>query len=363
VASSVAEEGLDIPSVDLVVFYEPVPSEIRLIQRRGRTGRLAAGRAVILMAKNTRDEAYYWTSISKEKKMHNILHKMKRLNATEKACKGESAEERQDGTLQEEGGRQQENDEDGGIAGSEGAESKGIAFARAGTEKQTTLHSFAAESQGKIVVYVDTRERDSGVSKMLQELGCEVVEKQLEVGDYVPGKEIAIERKSVSDFLSSIVDGRLGKQLINMAESYEKPLVIVEGSREKLFETNIHRNAVIGMLTSIALNYRVPVLFTDGARETAQYIYVIAKREQEGKGSDVRLRIGRKGLTLGEQQRFVVESLPLVGPKMARSLLKKFGSVKGIVNAQSKELQEVDNMGQKKAKLVRQVLLSEYKEE
>jgi len=51
VASSVAEEGLDIPSVDLVVFYEPVPSEIRLIQRRGRTGRLAAGKAVILMAK------------------------------------------------------------------------------------------------------------------------------------------------------------------------------------------------------------------------------------------------------------------------------------------------------------------------
>ena len=179
----------------------------------------------------------------------------------------------------------------------------------------------------------------------------------------MPGKEIAIERKSVSDFVSSIVDGRLGKQLISMAESYEKPLVIVEGDKEKLFETNLHRNAIIGMLTSIALNYQVPMLFTDSARETAQYIFVIAKREQEGKGSDVRLRIGRKGLTLEEQQRFVVESLPMVGPKMARALLKKFGSVKGIVNAQSKELQEVDNMGQKKAKLVRQVLLTEYKEE
>ncbi|MCK4884230.1 MAG: DEAD/DEAH box helicase, partial [Candidatus Diapherotrites archaeon] len=97
--------------------------------------------------------------------------------------------------------------------------------------------------------------------------------------------------------------------------------------------------------------------------ETAQYIWVIAKREQEGKGSDVRLRIGRKGLTLEEQQRFVIESLPLIGPKMARSLLKKFGSIKGIVNAQSKELQKVENMGQKKAKLVRQVLLSKYEEE
>lgn len=319
VASSVAEEGLDIPSVDLVVFYEPVPSEIRFIQRRGRTGRLAAGRAVILMARNTRDEAYYWTSINKEKKMHKILHKMK----------GNAKEE---------------------------------SFREKMPEKQTTLNSFAGAEEDKIVVFVDIREKESGVASLLQELGCSVVERQLETGDYIPGKEIVIERKSVSDFLSSIVDGRLSKQLINMAESYERPLVIVEGDREKLFESNIHRNAIIGMLTSIALNYRIPILFTDSQRETAQYIYVIAKREQLGKGSDVRLRIGKRGLTLSEQQRFVVESLPLVGPKMAKSLLKKFGSVKGIVNAMSKELQEVDNMGQKKAKLVRQVLLSEYEE-
>ncbi len=320
VASSVAEEGLDIPSVDLVVFYEPVPSEIRFIQRRGRTGRLASGRAVILMAKGTRDEAYYWTSVNKEKKMHKILHKMKRAGKDEK----DSAK-----------------------------------------EKQTTLHSFkeTGAENDEIVVYVDSRERESGVAGMLKEHGCTVVERQLETGDYIPGKEIVIERKAVSDFLLSIVDGRLSKQLINMAESYERPLVIVEGNKDKLFERNIHPNAIIGMLTSIALNYRVPILFTDSARETAKYIYVIAKREQASKGTDVRLRIGRKGLKLGEQQRFVVESLPLVGPKMAKSLLKKFGSVKGIVNAQSKELQEVENMGQKKAKLVRQVLLSKFEEE
>jgi len=202
------------------------------------------------------------------------------------------------------------------------------------------------------------------VASLLKEMGCSVVEKQLGTGDYIPGKEIAVERKSVSDFVSSIIDGRLSKQLINMTESYEKPLVIVEGNKDELFESrNIHRNAIIGMLTSIALTYRVPMLFTDSAKETADYIYVIAKREQLGKSSDVRLRIGRKGLTVGEQQRFLVESLPLVGPKMALALLKKFGSVKGIVNAKSKELQEVENMGQKKAKMIREVLLKEYREE
>jgi Fanconi anemia group M protein len=336
VASSVAEEGLDIPSVDLVVFYEPVPSEIRFIQRRGRTGRLAAGKAIILMARGTRDETYYWTSVRKEKKMHHILHKMKRHSQN---IIGDSQDIIEPDTSTQEP--------------SESKPSK---------EKQTTLHSFDSGGEDKIVVYVDAREKESGVARMLEELGCSVVEKQLEVADYIPGKEIAVERKAVSDFVSSIVDGRLNKQLINMAECYERPLVIVEGDKEKMFESNVHRNAIIGMLTSIALNYRVPVLFTDSARETAQYIYLVAKREQLGKGTDVRLRIGRKGLTLGEQQRFVVESLPLIGPKMARSLLEKFGSVKGIVNAQSKQLQEVENMGQKKAKLVRQVLLSEYGE-
>ncbi|MEE9151740.1 MAG: helicase-related protein [Thermoplasmata archaeon] len=74
VATSVAEEGLDIPQTDLVVFYEPVPSEIRTIQRRGRTGRKRAGKVVILIAKQTRDEAYYWSSISKEKRMKRELH-------------------------------------------------------------------------------------------------------------------------------------------------------------------------------------------------------------------------------------------------------------------------------------------------
>ncbi|MEE9593903.1 MAG: DEAD/DEAH box helicase [Candidatus Hydrothermarchaeales archaeon] len=77
VATSVAEEGLDIPKVDLVVFYEPVPSEIRSIQRRGRTGRARAGKVVILMTKGTRDEGVYWSSYHKERRMRRILQELK----------------------------------------------------------------------------------------------------------------------------------------------------------------------------------------------------------------------------------------------------------------------------------------------
>ena len=81
VASSIGEEGLDIPSVDVVLFYEPVPSEIRSIQRRGRAARLKEGEVIILMTKGTRDEAYYYSAKSKESKMRSLVSKMS-LNKT-----------------------------------------------------------------------------------------------------------------------------------------------------------------------------------------------------------------------------------------------------------------------------------------
>ena len=78
VATSVGEEGLDVASTDLVVFYEPVPSEIRSIQRKGRTGRRSAGKVVIFMTKGTRDQAYYYSSARKEKAMKSRLLTLKK---------------------------------------------------------------------------------------------------------------------------------------------------------------------------------------------------------------------------------------------------------------------------------------------
>ena len=77
VSTSVAEEGLDVPEVDLVLFYEPVPTAIRSIQRKGRTGRQAEGRVVVLLAEDTRDEAYFWKARNDEKRMKNELQLLK----------------------------------------------------------------------------------------------------------------------------------------------------------------------------------------------------------------------------------------------------------------------------------------------
>jgi len=72
-ATSIGEEGLDIPEVNTVIFYEPVPSAIRAIQRAGRTARLMKGKLIILITKGTRDETSYYVSRAREKKMHKAI--------------------------------------------------------------------------------------------------------------------------------------------------------------------------------------------------------------------------------------------------------------------------------------------------
>ena len=80
IATSVGEEGLDVPATDMVIFYEAVPSEIRSIQRKGRTGRSGAGKIVVLVTKGTWDEVYRHVSAAKEKQMHKSLKTHGRRN-------------------------------------------------------------------------------------------------------------------------------------------------------------------------------------------------------------------------------------------------------------------------------------------
>jgi len=88
-ATSIGEEGLDIPEVNAVIFYEPVPSAIRAIQRAGRTARLMKGKLLILITKGTRDETFYYVSRAKEKKMHKAIDNIKNTLETKNNLKEE----------------------------------------------------------------------------------------------------------------------------------------------------------------------------------------------------------------------------------------------------------------------------------
>jgi Fanconi anemia group M protein len=81
VATSVGEEGLDIAECNLVIFYDNVPSAIRFVQRKGRTGRRMPGKVIVLVAKDTIDEAYHWISRKKVRQVRSIASIVNRIIA------------------------------------------------------------------------------------------------------------------------------------------------------------------------------------------------------------------------------------------------------------------------------------------
>ncbi len=316
VATSVAEEGLDIPKVDLVVFYEPIPSEIRAIQRRGRTGRGRAGRVIVLIAEKTRDEAFYWSSRRREKKMREVLARLKRRFAE-------------------------------------------VAPAvQAATRKSSTLDDFFESS---ITIVVDTRELSSSVVRELLSLGVISKPKRLEVGDYVLSSRVCVERKTTEDFLQSIIDGRLFEQAVMLKRSYARPVMLIEG--DSLYtRRNISPQAIRGALAAIAIDLGIPIFFTESEAESAALIAAIARREQQEGGRYVEIRSEKRAATLKEQQEFIVAGLPNINTTLAKRLLKEFGSVEKIFTASKEELERVHGIGEKIAEEIRRVITSPYEE-
>jgi len=307
ISTNVGEEGLDIPEVDLVIFYEPIPSGIRYIQRKGRTGRQSKGKIIILIAKNTKDEAYQWTAFNKEKKMHSILKKI--------------------------------ND-------------------KIILEKQPTLNSF--KNTDKLKIIVDHRER--GIVNELKELDIDVETKDLKAGDFVLSDKVGVELKTKEDFITSIIDGRLLNQLKLLRENFEIPLLIIQGEEDIYSLRNVYPNAIRGMIATITVSYNVPIIYSQNVKDTAAILKIIAKREQDPDLKSIYLRNERKPLTLKEQQGYIIQSLPGVGPNLSKLLLENFKSVKNIFNADIEKLKEVNKIGKKKADNIRKVIDQEYSE-
>jgi Fanconi anemia group M protein len=212
----------------------------------------------------------------------------------------------------------------------------------------------------KAIIICDERER-GGIVGMLKENDVEVQVKTLEVADFILSERCAAERKTRSDFESSIIDGRLFAQARAMAENFERPVIVVEGEAD--FESRISREALLGAYSSLITDFGIPLFFTRSTNATAELLCALAKHEQIAKKTPMRVFARRKALTLASQQRAIIESLPNVGPTMAKKLLEYFYSVENVITAPEKELQEVDKMGEKKAKEIRKLVSGRYKKE
>ncbi len=218
-------------------------------------------------------------------------------------------------------------------------------------------------------ILVDHRERASGIIKELGKMGFDVETKQLYAADFIvetkdkDGKihTLGIEKKTQVDFLNSIMDKRLMQQLIKLRENFSIPLLVIEGDQNIYTLRNFHPNAIRGMLASIAIDFQVPVIYTKNMRDTASLLKVIAKRLEKPR-THFSLMAKKKAPTLKEQQEYLIETLPGVGPKLAKDLLKKFKSVNKIMNAKEKDLIKIDKMGEKKAEKIIDAIHHEYEE-
>lgn len=316
-STSVAEEGIDIPAVDLVILYEPVPSEVRMIQRRGRTGRKRSGRVKVLITNGTRDEGYYWASVNKERRMkHQLIDSdvLEELNSN--------------------------------------------AIERMENEKRVKVLDPTPKKEELPIVFADTREGNSKVIRHLSEMEIDVKVQAMAVGDYQVSDEVVIERKTAKDFVDSIVDKRLFKQARSLMEEFKRPLIILEG--DDLYNGMINPNAIRGSIASIALDFGISIIPTRNAQDTAAMIKRIVIREQSGEKTPIQIRTDKKPVNLWEQQLFIIESLPNIGPVNAKNLLEHFGTVANIINASESQLQEVEGIGKKTAANIRKVVDSKY---
>nr|MDO8080715.1 DEAD/DEAH box helicase [Candidatus Freyarchaeota archaeon] len=316
VATSVAEEGLDISECDLVIFYDTVPSAIRNIQRRGRTGRKRPGRVALIITKGTRDEAYYWSAKKKEREMKSTIKVI-----AKKQLEPVKEEDKQ----------------------------------------QIKLENYLQEEEKEIVVYVDNREIGSDVVRGLKKLNIRIVPKQLQVADYLVSESVAIERKTAEDFLQSIVDKRLFPQVKEITSKYEKPILIIEG-QDLYGRRAIHPEAIRGALISIVVDFRLPLIWTLNPQETARIIHTIARREQTERETRIYVAEKTPG-SLKDLQERVLTGLPGIDQILAKRMLNTFNTLEAIFTKSEEELSEVKGLGKKKAEKIKKVITSKYRDD
>jgi len=401
VSTSVAEEGLDVPEVDLVLFYEPVPTAIRSIQRKGRTGRQAEGRVVVLLAEDTRDEAYFWISRRREQQMEDELRELKGLtdeieeelddsqqqlgdfesgsgggssSAGESAADGGESDV-QPGLADFTGADANSDETDGDDAAATGDEGDSTAASgdgdaedgdaeadAAASDEDATVATAEPDDDGTIEIVADQRELDANIARELSKReDVQTRLETLEVGDYVLSDRVAVERKAVDDFLDTLTGGdrSLFEQVGDMSRHYSRPVVVLEG--EGLYEKrDVHPNAIRGALSSLVVDFGVSVLRTEDEDDTRELLAVIAGREQENEDREVSIHGEKQSKTLSEQQEYVVASIADVGPVTARSLLSEFGTVEAVMTARKEDLLEAEGVGEVTADRIRDVIGSEY---
>lgn len=203
-------------------------------------------------------------------------------------------------------------------------------------------------------IIVDERERKSGIPDLLKSIGMNIEMKTLPIGDYIVAPETIVERKSIRDLMASIFDGRLFDQCTRLKEHFEHPIVLMEGNVDEIEEITENPMIFYGALSTVVLDFNIPVIPTPSAAHTAKLLVSMCSRKDAPQGPY--LKKIKKSSDLGKQQLSVLCSLPGVGDKFAVRLLTKFGTPLKVFGATTAELAKVEGLGEARAKKIKKTL-------
>jgi Fanconi anemia group M protein len=176
--------------------------------------------------------------------------------------------------------------------------------------------------------------------------GFDIEFKQLPVADYIVG-DVAIERKTINDLKNSIINKRINKQLTEIKQ-FKKHILIIEGFDSEAYKSGIiHENALRGFLLSIAINYQVPIIYTADAKDTAQYLSILANKSPN---KEAALRATKQQFSEKEKMIYILEGFPGIGPSTAKKLLEKYKKLKDVITAPENDLKNI--IGEKATSII-----------
>jgi Fanconi anemia group M protein len=181
--------------------------------------------------------------------------------------------------------------------------------------------------------------------------------RDLENADVIVSNRVAVAVRTVDQFIDGISDGSILASLAKMKHEYLHPILIVQGA--PVGDGGQAGNAAVyDALSAILSEFHMPVLSTNNANETASAIRSLEKQEMAKHAKDGRTM--QTTLDVPSRQMFLVQGLPNVSATLAQRLLEKFGSVKGIADANVEELMQVDGIGKVIAEGIHTVLRKRF---
>ena len=378
ISTSVGEEGIDVGACDLVIFYDSVSSVVRNVQRIGR-GRKRQSEVIRLITRDTKDAIMYYATLKQEKKIQEFIRKElpRKINIQVKNVPSAPVKNSYANTIP----IQPEQSNSGGQSSLFQYMSSTVPLTEIKKEEQTNSEILIekqrqkekplineqaeeneinfSEDSDKLLILVDNREARSQVPRLLKKSeNVKIQLVNLPEGDYKVSNECVIERKTMHDFVESIIDGRLFDQIGNKLSTYRKPILILEG-QETDIKINIAPSAIKGAIATIVLNYKMPVLRTITESETVDMIIAFAKREQKSAKNKPSLHTISKTFPMKEIQRFILASIPGVNRTKADQLLEEFKTIQNLANATPDDLVTIDGIGKTLTERILKILQEE----